>query len=75
MEMPPVFKSIPYYISASDFFKLQSYSGIVVATSNQNVVALGVTVTQGEGDLPKLLVTSDHGSEAEIYLFGGCITS
>ncbi|XP_012491641.1 putative glucose-6-phosphate 1-epimerase [Gossypium raimondii] len=51
------------------------YSGMAVAASNQDAVALGVTVTQGEGNLPKLLLTSDHGSEAEIYLFGGCITS
>ncbi|MBA0715694.1 hypothetical protein Golax_014580 [Gossypium laxum] len=51
------------------------YSGMAVAASNQDAVALGVTVKQGEGNLPKLLLTSDHGSEAEIYLFGGCITS
>ncbi|MBA0803070.1 hypothetical protein Gohar_013319 [Gossypium harknessii] len=51
------------------------YSGMAVAASNQDAVALGVTVTQGEGNLPKLLLTSEHGSEAEIYLFGGCITS
>ncbi|KAH1032791.1 hypothetical protein J1N35_044965 [Gossypium stocksii] len=59
MEMPPVFKSIRYCISASDSFKLQR-------------------VTQGEGNLPKLLLTSKHGrcfSEAVTYLFGGYITS
>ncbi|KAL2520655.1 Galactose mutarotase-like superfamily protein [Forsythia ovata] len=34
-----------------------------------------VKVTQGLGDLPKIDLTSVHGSEAEIYLFGGCVTS
>ncbi|KAK8587083.1 hypothetical protein V6N12_021597 [Hibiscus sabdariffa] len=51
------------------------YSGMAFAASNQDAVALGVKVTQGEGNLPKLVLTSDQGSEAEIYLFGGCITS
>ncbi|KAL3728454.1 hypothetical protein ACJRO7_033095 [Eucalyptus globulus] len=37
--------------------------------------AAGVSVTEGEGKLPKLVLTSAHGSEAEIYLYGGCITS
>ncbi|KAH1106302.1 hypothetical protein J1N35_010070 [Gossypium stocksii] len=43
---------------------------MAVAASNQNDVALEVTVTQGQGNLPKLLLISDHGSEVEIYLFG-----
>ncbi|XVE82603.1 hypothetical protein DITRI_Ditri16bG0018600 [Diplodiscus trichospermus] len=51
------------------------YSGMAFATSNQKAVSSGVNITQGEGNLPKLVLTSDHGSEAEIYLFGGCITS
>ncbi|KAG7539508.1 Aldose 1-/Glucose-6-phosphate 1-epimerase [Arabidopsis suecica] len=35
----------------------------------------GVRVAEGEGNLPKLVLTSPQNSEAEIYLFGGCITS
>uniref|UniRef100_A0A1J3DQT4 glucose-6-phosphate 1-epimerase n=1 Tax=Noccaea caerulescens TaxID=107243 RepID=A0A1J3DQT4_NOCCA len=35
----------------------------------------GVRVAEGQGNLPKLVLTSPHKSEAEIYLFGGCITS
>ncbi|KAH1223936.1 putative glucose-6-phosphate 1-epimerase [Glycine max] len=37
--------------------------------------SLGVRLTEGEGNLPKLVLTSPAGSEAEIYLFGGFITS
>ncbi|XP_052195318.1 putative glucose-6-phosphate 1-epimerase [Diospyros lotus] len=36
---------------------------------------LGVRLTQGEGNLQKVVLTSPRGSEAELYLFGGCITS
>eukprot|EP00262_Sarcandra_glabra_P010056 TRINITY_DN24931_c0_g1_i1.p1 TRINITY_DN24931_c0_g1~~TRINITY_DN24931_c0_g1_i1.p1 ORF type:complete len:313 (-),score=43.87 TRINITY_DN24931_c0_g1_i1:318-1256(-) len=42
---------------------------------NQQNATSGVQLTEGLGKLPKLLLTSLHGSEAEIYLFGGCITS
>ncbi|KAG2327291.1 hypothetical protein Bca4012_036292 [Brassica carinata] len=38
-------------------------------------MATGVRVTEGEGNLPKLVLTSPDKSEAEIYLFGGCVTS
>ncbi|KAI4387310.1 hypothetical protein MLD38_005152 [Melastoma candidum] len=37
--------------------------------------ASGVRVTEGEGKLPKLVLTTPTGSEAELYLFGGCVTS
>ncbi|XP_045817394.1 putative glucose-6-phosphate 1-epimerase [Trifolium pratense] len=51
-------------------------SGMVCASlGNKEVTSLGVRVTEGEGNLPKLVLTSPAGSEAEIYLFGGCITS
>ncbi|KAL3527117.1 hypothetical protein ACH5RR_011773 [Cinchona calisaya] len=36
---------------------------------------LGVKVAEGQGNLPKVILTSSHGSEAELYLFGGCVTS
>ncbi|XP_060675017.1 putative glucose-6-phosphate 1-epimerase isoform X2 [Ziziphus jujuba] len=45
------------------------------ATVNKETASLGVKVTEGEGNLPKVVLTSAGGSEAEIYLFGGCITS
>ncbi|CAN8251344.1 unnamed protein product [Cochlearia groenlandica] len=35
----------------------------------------GVRVAEGQGNLPKLILTSPNNSEAEIYLFGGCVTS
>ncbi|XP_014520774.1 putative glucose-6-phosphate 1-epimerase [Vigna radiata var. radiata] len=43
--------------------------------SNQKSASLGVRLTEGEGNLPKLVLSSPAGSEAEIYLYGGCITS
>ncbi|KAL6007184.1 hypothetical protein ACLOJK_032680 [Asimina triloba] len=42
---------------------------------NREITTTGVQITEGEGKLPKLVLTSVHGSEAEIYLFGGCVTS
>ncbi|XP_057542877.1 putative glucose-6-phosphate 1-epimerase [Amaranthus tricolor] len=35
----------------------------------------GVKLTEGVGNLPKVVLTSPHGSEAEVYLFGACLTS
>ncbi|KAL0396004.1 UNVERIFIED_CONTAM: hypothetical protein Scaly_0048800 [Sesamum calycinum] len=34
-----------------------------------------VKVSDGLGGLPKAILSSVHGSEAEIYLYGGCVTS
>jgi glucose-6-phosphate 1-epimerase len=34
-----------------------------------------VAVTEGEGGLPKVVLTHACGSSAEVYLFGACITS
>ncbi|KAJ9172772.1 hypothetical protein P3X46_015981 [Hevea brasiliensis] len=51
------------------------YSGMAFASVNKETGTVGVRVTEGEGSLPKVVLTSPHGSEAEIYLFGGCITS
>lgn len=47
----------------------------VMASSNRDIASLGVQVTEGIGNLPKVVLSSVHGSEADIYLFGGCITS
>ncbi|XP_020249874.1 putative glucose-6-phosphate 1-epimerase isoform X2 [Asparagus officinalis] len=41
----------------------------------KTAAALGVKISEGNGGLPKVSLTSSRGSEAEIYLFGGCITS
>lgn len=51
------------------------YSGMALATVNKDTASLGVNVTQGLGNLPKVVLTSSHGSEAELYLYGGCVTS
>ncbi|RWR74421.1 Aldose 1-/Glucose-6-phosphate 1-epimerase [Cinnamomum micranthum f. kanehirae] len=45
------------------------------ASLSQETTSSGVQITEGTGKLPKVLLKSVHGSEAEIYLFGGCITS
>ncbi|OVA18743.1 Aldose 1-/Glucose-6-phosphate 1-epimerase [Macleaya cordata] len=50
-------------------------AGIAFASLTPETTTLGVKVTEGVGNLPKVVLTSVHGSEAEVYLFGGCITS
>ncbi|KAL5557314.1 hypothetical protein UlMin_039550 [Ulmus minor] len=55
--------------------RLNRYSGMPFASVSSESAALGVKVTEGEGKLPKVVLTSSGGSEADIYLFGGCITS
>ncbi|KNA17678.1 hypothetical protein SOVF_077700 isoform A [Spinacia oleracea] len=45
------------------------------STDGTATTSQGVKLTQGNGDLPKVVLTSPHGSEAEVYLFGGCVTS
>ncbi|KAL6520034.1 hypothetical protein OROHE_017177 [Orobanche hederae] len=48
----------------------------VVGMTSVSAAAENVKVTKGLGDLPKVILTSSaHGSEAELYLYGGCITS
>lgn len=59
----------------SNLRRFNRYPGIAFASVNKETASLGVRVTEGEGKLPKVVLTSVHGSEAEIYLFGGCITS
>ncbi|GJR24262.1 putative glucose-6-phosphate 1-epimerase [Tanacetum coccineum] len=51
------------------------YSGMAFATVNKETATLGVKVGEGLGNLPKVVLTSSHGSEAELYLYGGCVTS
>ncbi|KAF8104496.1 hypothetical protein N665_0171s0004 [Sinapis alba] len=64
-------------VSVSNSF-LTSNSPNHLRTSRRRFCAMattGVRVTEGQGNLPKLVLTSPDKSEAEIYLFGGCVTS
>ncbi|RZR76663.1 hypothetical protein BHM03_00001524 [Ensete ventricosum] len=56
------------------FFWCRS-SGIAFASLDQKTYAQGIKISEGIGGLPMVSLLSPHGSEAEIYLFGGCITS
>ncbi|XP_015964157.1 putative glucose-6-phosphate 1-epimerase [Arachis duranensis] len=47
----------------------------VPTMSNKTITSSGIQLTEGQGNLPKLVLTSPSGSEAEIYLYGGCVTS
>ncbi|EYU40191.1 hypothetical protein ABFS82_08G078600 [Erythranthe guttata] len=53
--------------------RFSRFSGVTMASAGVNVE--NVKVTKGLGDLPKVTLTSVHGSEAELYLYGGCVTS
>ncbi|KAK9074763.1 hypothetical protein SSX86_003081 [Deinandra increscens subsp. villosa] len=61
--------------TSSKLSRVNRYSGMAFATVNKDTVNLGVKVTEGLGNLPKVVLTSSHGSEAELYLYGGCVTS
>ncbi|KAL6224620.1 hypothetical protein ACLB2K_003475 [Fragaria x ananassa] len=50
-------------------------SVFAMASSYKEIATSGVKVTDGEGNLPKVVLTGSNGSEADVYLFGGCITS
>ncbi|CAK8539909.1 unnamed protein product [Lathyrus sativus] len=69
--------SMAFCVNSVSFQNRRRYnSGMVFASlGNKEAATLGVRVTEGEGKLPKLVLSSPAGSEAEIYLFGGCITS
>ncbi|XP_068641336.1 putative glucose-6-phosphate 1-epimerase [Aristolochia californica] len=51
------------------------FLGTTFASLNRDTPSSIVQITEGLGRLPKVQLSSVHGSEAEIYLFGGCITS
>ncbi|KAI3969879.1 hypothetical protein MKX01_038347 [Papaver californicum] len=53
----------------------RSIAGVAFASLSQDTTSFGVKITEGAGNLPKVVLTSTHGSEAETYLFGGCVTS
>ncbi|XP_042494609.1 putative glucose-6-phosphate 1-epimerase [Macadamia integrifolia] len=66
--------SIPT-ITSIDLKRRNRSTGLTLSCSHQEASALGVQLTEGEGKLPKVVLKSAHGCEAEIYLFGGCVTS
>ncbi|GAY42681.1 hypothetical protein CUMW_068780 [Citrus unshiu] len=69
--MPSSISSLNY--RAVRVGRVNRKQGVAFATMNKET--LGVRVTEGEGSLPKVVLTSAGGSEAELYLFGGCVTS
>lgn len=62
-------------LTSSKLPRVNRYRGMAFATVNKDTATLGVKVTEGLGNLPKVVLTSSHGSEAELYLYGGCVTS
>lgn len=68
--------SLSFSLPNLNLRRVNRYSGMAFASVNKETsTTVGVRVTEGEGNLPKVVLTSPHGSEAEIYLFGGCLTS
>uniref|UniRef100_A0A2P2KEF6 Uncharacterized protein MANES_02G095500 n=1 Tax=Rhizophora mucronata TaxID=61149 RepID=A0A2P2KEF6_RHIMU len=69
--------SMPFSFSNLNLRRANRCSGKAFANAKGETAATagGVRVTEGEGNLPKIVLTSPHGSEADIYLFGGCVTS
>ncbi|KAD3640750.1 hypothetical protein R6Q59_003443 [Mikania micrantha] len=62
-------------LTSSKLSRVNRFPGMAFATANKELMTLGVKVTEGLGNLPKVVLTSSHGSEAELYLYGGCVTS
>ncbi|KAL9229876.1 hypothetical protein vseg_005295 [Gypsophila vaccaria] len=60
---------------------LRRWASVNMKRASASVKGSGVSsidalkLTDGLGNLPKLVLTSPHGSEADIYLFGACLTS
>ncbi|KAH6755165.1 Galactose mutarotase-like superfamily protein [Perilla frutescens var. hirtella] len=59
--------------SAATPRRVSRFSGAAMASASSKIE--NVKVGKGLGDLPKVTLTSVHGSEAELYLYGGCVTS
>ncbi|KAI3712885.1 hypothetical protein L1987_71454 [Smallanthus sonchifolius] len=55
--------------------KLSRVNRYGICDCQQGFGEFGVKVTEGLGNLPKVVLTSSNGSEAELYLYGGCVTS
>ncbi|KAI5062208.1 hypothetical protein GOP47_0022747 [Adiantum capillus-veneris] len=47
----------------------------LLETLQSQINTEGVKVEEGKGGLPKLVLTESSGSQAEIYVFGACVTS
>ncbi|KAG8056439.1 hypothetical protein GUJ93_ZPchr0002g25685 [Zizania palustris] len=65
----------PLSVSSSSPRRSRRSGVVAMASVGQKVYAPGVAVSEGNGGLPKIDIKSPHGSEAEIYLFGACVTS
>ncbi|KAL6222393.1 hypothetical protein ACLB2K_005785 [Fragaria x ananassa] len=68
---PPNLRRVNWYCLQAQ----KRSSVIAMASSYKEIATSGVKVTDGEGNLPKVVLTGSNGSEADVYLFGGCITS
>ncbi|KAF9619476.1 hypothetical protein IFM89_007224 [Coptis chinensis] len=71
VSIPSSFPTITH--SSFHLPKRKRFSGMAFANLSSET-SLGVKVTEGNGKLPKVVLSSVDGSEAEIYLFGGCVT-
>nr|XP_043606045.1 putative glucose-6-phosphate 1-epimerase [Erigeron canadensis] len=69
--------SLPTTLPSSKLPRFNRYrGGMAFAASNSTTTStLGVKVTKGLGELSKVVLTTSTGSEAELYLYGGCVTS
>ncbi|XAR73855.1 Glucose-6-phosphate 1-epimerase [Bertholletia excelsa] len=71
----PTINSYPSHIRRVNRCSVMAVASLKIESVKKETSSRGVRVTEGEGNLSKLVLTSPHGSEAELYLFGGCITS
>ncbi|KAH7434873.1 hypothetical protein KP509_06G039000 [Ceratopteris richardii] len=60
--------------SSVGYMEAQASFGLVETLQGQFKTE-GIEVEKGRGGLPKLVLTESSGSQAEIYVFGACITS
>lgn len=67
----------PVFSSSSNPKRLPNRSRTYASSLNENTstVATGVQIGDGNGGLSRVSLTSSSGSAAEVYLFGGCVTS
>lgn len=62
--------------SSAKFRRVNRFSVMASATTgSKENLSLGIKITEGQGNLPKVVLTSSSGSEAELYLYGACLTS
>ncbi|KAG0456184.1 hypothetical protein HPP92_023972 [Vanilla planifolia] len=67
--------SIPFSWNPVSRHRRRLRGGVRASANLKSDTSLGVRTAEGNGGLPKVLLSSVRGSEAEIYLFGACITS